>query len=133
MLTLSKIKLWWHLSKIQTSTPQLEILFWLVQNKRSLHDIELFTIWVGLSVICLYPADNVTESISWPAKLVISFCHHLEQRALKSPVTVVHQENSWLVLLRSKSNFEKKLSNSDLGNDKYRLKTFFTLQTNFSH
>ena len=56
--------LWWNLSKIETATPYFEIAFWLVQNKRSMHHIELFTIWVGLSMICLYPADNVRESIS---------------------------------------------------------------------
>ena len=59
-----------------------------------MHDIELFTIWVGLSTICLYPADNVRESISSPAELVISFCHHLEEPVLKSPVTIQHKGNS---------------------------------------
>ena len=34
------------------------------------------------------------ESISRPAELVILFCHHLEQRALKSAVTIEHKENS---------------------------------------
>ena len=59
-----------------------------------MHGIELFTIWLDLSIICIYPADNLRESISCPAELVISFCHHLEQRALKSPVTTEHKGNS---------------------------------------
>ena len=25
----------------------------------SMHDIELFMAWVGLSIICVYPADDV--------------------------------------------------------------------------
>ena len=59
-----------------------EIIFWLAQNKKSMHDIELFITRIVLSVICLYPADNVRELIFWLDELVISFCHHLEQRAL---------------------------------------------------
>ena len=66
----------------------------------------------SLSIICLDLADNVRELISWPAELVISFCHHLEQWALKSLVTFEHKGNSWFILLRSKSNFVQKLSNS---------------------
>ena len=50
-------------------------------------------IWVGLSTICLYPADE-RELISSPAELVISFCHHLEQRALKYPATTEYKGNS---------------------------------------
>ena len=47
---------------------------------------ELFTIWVGLLIICLYPADDVRVSISQPAELVISLLHHSEHLALRSPV-----------------------------------------------
>ena len=53
-----------------------------------MHDIELFTTWVGLSIICVYPAEDVRDQISWPGVLVISFFHQLEQRALRSPVTM---------------------------------------------
>ena len=53
-----------------------------------MHDMELFTAWVGLSIISLHPIDNVEESISWPAELVILFCDHLEQRALTYPLTI---------------------------------------------
>ena len=56
-----------------------------------MHDIELFTTWISLSIICLYPADNLRDSINGPVEAVISFCHHLEQQALKSPVTVEHK------------------------------------------
>ena len=61
MSNLPKIILWWPFSKIETSTPCLEITFVLVQNIRSIH--ELFTIWVGLSIIYEYPADDVRESV----------------------------------------------------------------------
>ena len=44
------------------------------------------TIWVGLLIICLYPADDVRVSISWPTELVISLLHHREHLALRSPV-----------------------------------------------
>ena len=64
-----------------------------MQNIRSMHDIELITIWVDLSIICAYPAEDVRESISWPSVLVISFSHQLVQRALKSPVTMEHIGN----------------------------------------
>ena len=59
-----------------------------------MHDIESFTTCVGLSIICLYPADDVEESISWPVELVISFYDHIEQQALKSPVAIEHNRNS---------------------------------------
>ena len=71
----------------------------------------LFTTRVSLSIICLYPAEDVTESISWLGVLVISFFHQLEERALKSPVTMEHIGNSSFILLRSKSKFTKKFSN----------------------
>ena len=58
-----------------------------------MYGIELFMIWVGLSTICLYPADE-RELISSPAELVISFCHHLEQQALKYPATTEYKGNS---------------------------------------
>ena len=77
-----------------------------------MHDIELFTTWVGLSIICAYPHEDVRESISWPGVLVISFFYQPEQRALKSPVTMEHIENSSFILLRSKSKFTQKYSNS---------------------
>ena len=51
-----------------------------------MQDIELFITWVGLSITCLYPADNVRADFL--IDLVTSFCHYLEQRALKSPVTI---------------------------------------------
>ena len=66
--------------------------------------IELFTTWIGLSIICIYPAEDVSESISWPAMLVKLFFHQLEQRAIKCPVTMEHIGNSSFILLRSKSN-----------------------------
>ena len=47
---------------------------------------ELFKIWVGLLMICLFPADDVRVSISRPTKLVISLLHHFEHLALRSPV-----------------------------------------------
>ena len=47
----------------------------------------------GLSAFCLYRADNVKKWISGPAELVISFSHHLEQRALKYLVTTEHKRN----------------------------------------
>ena len=83
-----------------------------------MHDIQLFTTWVGLSIICPCPAEDVRqrerererererkkerererererESISSPEVLVISFFHQLEQRALKSHVTMEHIGNS---------------------------------------
>ena len=52
------------------------------------------------------------ESVSWPGVLVISFFHQLEQRALKSPVTMEDVGNSSFILLRSKSKFTQKISNS---------------------
>ena len=67
---------------------------------RSMHDIELLTTWVGLSIICLYPADDVRESIPCPTELVISSIHHLQHRALNPPVIIKHSGNSlfiWLI------------------------------------
>ena len=47
---------------------------------------EFFTTWVGLLIICLYPADDARVSISRPTELVISLLHHFEHLALRSPV-----------------------------------------------
>ena len=78
-----------------------------------MHDIELFTIWVGLSIVCEYPADDqLIESSSWPTDLVISFFHLFELRALKSPVIIEQIGIFSFILLRSKSKFTQKFSNS---------------------
>ena len=77
-----------------------------------MHDIELLITWVGLSIICLYPADDERESISCPVELVMSFFHHLEHQALKSPVIIEHSGNSLFRLLIGKPNFIQKSSNS---------------------
>ena len=69
---------------------------------RSMRNIELLITWVGLSVICLYPADDVRESIFCPVELVMSFFHHLQHLALKSPKTIEHSGNSLFMLLISK-------------------------------
>ena len=61
MLILPYIISLWHLSKIETSTLCLEITFRLVQKIRSMHDIELFKAKADLSIMCVYPADDVKE------------------------------------------------------------------------
>ena len=68
MLISSYIISWWYLSKIETSTPCLEITFWLIQKIRSIQDMEPFMAWMVLSIICVYPADDVRESSSRPAE-----------------------------------------------------------------
>ena len=77
-----------------------------------MHDIELLITCVGLSIICLYPADDVRDSISCPAGLLISFFLHLEHQALKSPVITEHKGSLSFILLISKSNLVQKSSNS---------------------
>lgn len=47
---------------MEASTPYFKIAFWLVQNIRSIHNVALFITCVGLTVICVYPADDVRES-----------------------------------------------------------------------
>ena len=73
---------------------------------RSMHDLifstKVFITRVGLSIICLYPADDVRELISCPAELVMSFFHHLEHRALKSSLIIEHSGKSLFILLISK-------------------------------
>ena len=66
---------------------------------------QVFTTWVGLSIVCTYPAQDVRKSISWPGILAISFLHQLEQWTLKSPVTMEHIGDSSFKLLRPKSQF----------------------------
>ena len=97
---------------MEESTPYFEIIFWLVQNIRSIHDIELFITCVGLSMFCVYPADDVREAISWPAELVMSSFHQFVQSALKSPVTIEHRGNSSFNWLRRISKFVRKIKNS---------------------
>ena len=52
-----------------------------------MHDIELFTALADLPIICVYPADDVRDSSSRLAELLISFFHNLALRELKPPVT----------------------------------------------
>ena len=73
-----------------------------------MHDIELFTAIADLSIICVYPADDVTESSSRLAELVISLFHDLALQALKSPVTREKIGNSSFMLLRIVPNFGLK-------------------------
>ena len=94
---------------------------------RSIHDIELLITWVGLSITCLYPADDVRESISCPVELVMSFFHHLDHQALKSPMIIEHSGNSIFILLIVKKILNRNLQthhDSDLGVDKHK---FFIL------
>ena len=70
-----------------------------------MYDIELFTIWVGLSIICEYPADDMRESNSWHTDLVISFFHQFELQALRSPMIIEQIGISSFILVRSKSKF----------------------------
>ena len=70
---------------------------WLVQNKRSMHDTVIYDMGRFINNLSISSWENMRESISRPAELVILFCHHLEQRALKSAVTIEHKENSWFI------------------------------------
>ena len=96
---------------MERSTLYFEITFRLVQNKRSIHDTELFIKCVGLSMICVYPTDDERESISQPVELVISPSHQFVQRALKSPVTIKQRGNSSFIYLRRISKFVQNTPN----------------------
>ena len=78
---------------MEGSAPYFEITFWLVQNIKSINDIELFISCVSLSMICVYPANDVGEAISRPAELVMSSLHQFVLRALKSPVIIEQRGN----------------------------------------
>ena len=54
---------------------------------------------LGLSIICIYSVDDVTEASSCPDELVLSFFHHLQQRALESPVIIYRLSNSNAIIL----------------------------------
>ena len=66
-----------------------------------MHDIELFTIWVGLSTICEYPADDV-----------VSFSHQFELQLLNFLGKIEQIGSLLFILLRNKSKFMQKFSNS---------------------
>ena len=70
-----------------------------------MHDIELFT-------ICEYPADDVIESSSWPTELVISFSHQFELQLLNFLGKIEQIGSLLFILLRSKTKFMQKFSNS---------------------
>ena len=65
------------------TTPCLEITFRLTQNLKLMHDIKLYITWVGFSIICEYQSEDMRESITWLAELVMLSFHQFEQRALK--------------------------------------------------
>ena len=97
---------------MEASTPYFEITFWLVKNLRSIHDVEVFITCVGLSLICVYPADDVIEDISPPAGFIMSLFHQFVQQVLKSPATIEHRGNSSFIWLRRILKFVEKISNS---------------------
>ena len=39
---------------------------------------EVFKLWVGLLIVCLYPFDDVSTSISQPTELIISLLRYFE-------------------------------------------------------
>ena len=84
MLIFPKMTLWWHFSNIERSITSFEIILRLLQNIRSMQENKLFAIWIGLLIICLYPADDVRVSSAQPFALVMSLLHHFEHLALKS-------------------------------------------------
>ena len=104
--------LWRNVSKMEASTPYFEIIYWLVQNIRSAHDIKLFITWAGLSMIYVHPADNVREAISRPAELKMLSFQQFVQGTLKSWVTIEQRGNSSFIWLGRISNFVRKISNS---------------------
>ena len=67
---------------------------------------------MGLSMIWVYPADDVREAISRPAELVMSSFHQFVQTALKSPLPIEERENSSFIWLRIISDFKQKILNS---------------------
>ena len=67
---------------------------------------------MGLSMIWVYPADDVREAISRPAELVMSSFHQFVQTALKSPLTIEERGNSSFIWLRIISDFKQKILNS---------------------
>ena len=76
-------------------------IFWhdiLVSTKYKINTkykiIEVFITCVGLSMICVYPADDVRGSFCRLVALVMLSFHQFVQRALKSPVTIEQIGNS---------------------------------------
>ena len=63
-------------------------------------------------MICVYPADDVRQSISRPAELAMLSFHQFVQRALKSPVTIEQRGILSFIWLRRISRFVQKISNS---------------------
>ena len=99
-----------------------------------MHNIELLITRVGLSIICLYPADDLRESVSCPVELVMSFFHHREYLALKSPAIIEHSGNLLFILLIVNKILYRNLKNrheSDLGNDKHKLENVFYVMNEF--
>ena len=111
MSILSKMILWWHLSKIEASTSYFEIKFWLVENIRSIHGIGLFITCAFVNHLCI-SADDVRESISQPVEWIILSFHQYVQWAFKSPVTIEQRGNSSFICLRRISKFVQKISSS---------------------
>ena len=73
---------------------------------------ELFTVWVGLLIICVYPADDVIVSNAQPFVLLIPFLHHFEHLPFKSPVRREQVGSSLFTWSIRASIFLQKFSNS---------------------
>ena len=65
-----------------------------------------------MSIICVYPADDVRESISQPVELVVLSFHQFVQRAWKFPVKIEQGGTPSCIWLRRISKFVQKILNS---------------------
>ena len=82
-------------------------------------DHELFTIWVGLSMICVEPAADVRKlaivriiAYFFEIAIMTQFLYHLEHQALKSPVTIEQIGSSSFIWPRRISKFMQQFANS---------------------
>ena len=70
---------------------------------------ELFTVWVRLLIICLYPADYVRVSSARTFALLISSLRRFEHLALKSPERTEQVGSSLFTSSIRVSKFVQKL------------------------
>ena len=95
---------------------------------------ELFTVWVRLLIICLYPADYVRVSSARPFALVISSLHHFEHLALKSPERTEQVGSSLFTWsIRVSTVVQKLVLILTRWSVETSTEAFFILHTNFSY
>ena len=98
---------WWQFGCKDEWTPESNIKLGSDVKIRSMHEEEVFNMWVDC-LITWYNPNYVMLSIRFPSKVDLSWQCHLLDLALKSPITTTRKGFLWTIFSRVNSKFLEK-------------------------